>query len=123
MISPLVLSASKRELEFIAALDYGQDVDQHLDALRTLLSEQQCKFKEGQVWFPYEVVELGSHALVPGHEREFAICTLLVIEAVRTGFDSGTDLNEKLSNRARDYDLLPTDLREEILSAYARAEV
>ena len=40
-----------------------------------------------------------------------------------TGFDSGTDLNEKLSNRARDYDLLPTDLREEILSAYARAEV
>jgi hypothetical protein len=122
MVSSVVLSASENELAYIAALDHGKDLPRHLDALKTVLFKQQGHFREGQVWFPYEVVELGSHALVPGHEREFAICTLLVVEAVLSGFDSGTDLSDKLSNRATDYDLLPKALRDEVLSAYTRAE-
>jgi hypothetical protein len=122
MISAVVQSATESELSYIASLDYGQDAQRHLEALKAVLFEQHGLFRDGQAWYPYEVVELGSHSLAKGHEREFAICTLLVIEAVRTGFDSGTDLVEKLGERAADYDALPIALREDILSAYSAAE-
>lgn len=121
MVSPIVLSASEEELSFIAARDYGQDAPRHLAALKTVVLQRQGQFREGQRWYPYEVIELGSNSLVAGHEREFAICTLLVIEAVLTGFDSATDLGEKFANRAQDYEALPAQLREEILSAYVAA--
>ena len=100
MVSPLVTSATDRELEYIAGLDYGQDAQRHLDALRVVILEQQGKLQDGQRWFPYEVLELGSHGLVPGHEREIVICTTLVIEAVRSGFDTSTSLEDKFSDRS-----------------------
>ena len=122
MVSALVLSTTESELSYVAGLDYGQNTQRHLDELRMVVFEQQGQFREGQTWYPYEVVELGAHSLGQGHEREFAICTLLVIEAVRSGFDSATNLGEKLDARAADYDALPPVLREEILHAYTAAE-
>jgi hypothetical protein len=122
MVSAVVQSATESELSYIAGLDYGQDTQRHLEALKVVLFEQHGQFRGGQTWYPYEVVELGAHFLEEGHEREFAICTLLVIEAVRSGFDSGTDLGEKLGARAAEYDALPVALREEIFSAYSAAE-
>jgi len=68
------------------------------------------------------VIELGSHALKPGHEREFAICTLLVLANVAAGIDTSTDVQAKFADRAPDYDRLPAALREEILHAYQAAE-
>lgn len=118
MLSPLIASVTDIELAFIAALDYGQEVQQHLEALRAVIFDQDGTPQDGQVWHPYEVIELGAHAIHPGHEREFAICTLLVIQSVMTGFDSSTNLSAKLDHRSRDYDLLPTALRDEVLRAY-----
>jgi hypothetical protein len=117
-----VQSASDAELSFIASLDYGQRAEQHLAALREVIFKQGGITRDGQHWFPYEVVELGSHSLRPGHEREFAICTLLVLANVAAGIDTSTDIQAKFAERAAEYDQLPAQLREEILNAYRSAE-
>lgn len=121
MLSPTVKSATPPELSYIAGLNYGLEQPQHLDALRRVIFEQNGALTKEQFWFPYEVIELGAHALAAGHEREFAICTLLVIEAVRSGYDTSTDLSAKFNDRAQQYDTLPPLLRDEILSAYEAA--
>lgn len=114
----LLESLTEAELRFIAEGDYGVDADLHLDGLVKLLREQSGAPSEGQYWYPYEVVELGAHSLMPGHEREFAACTLLVIDAVATGYDTSTRLDWKFDERAGDYDRLPTPLRDLVLAAY-----
>ena len=118
---PLISTITDSELRFIAKLDYGQGADEHLVALRRVIFEQRGIPSDGQSWYPYEVVELGSYSIEPGHEREFALCTLLVIEAARGGFDT-VDLAEKLARMALDYDALPPELRDVILQAYERAD-
>jgi hypothetical protein len=118
MNSSVLDSVSEDELTSIASLDYGQSVHEHMKALRTLIFEQRGELREGQQWYPYEVVELGSHVLTPGHEREFAICTLLVLAAVACGVDNSTDVYTKFQDRADDYDRLPATLRQEVLDAY-----
>jgi hypothetical protein len=85
---PLISTAKPEELEFIAGLDYGQDKEKHLAALERLIFERQCNFKDGEHWYPYEVIELGSNAVSVGHEKEFVLCCLLVLEAIKRGFDS-----------------------------------
>jgi hypothetical protein len=122
VLSATVRSATDDELSFIAGLDYGEGRAQHLAALLTVVREQAGIFRPDQYWHPYEVVELGAHSLTPGHEREFAICTLLVIQAVVSGYDTSTVLADKFCERAADYESLPADLREEILGAYLEAE-
>jgi hypothetical protein len=121
VLSPTVRSVTEQELAFIAGLDQGQHQDAHLEALRKVIFEQNGSLVRDQYWFPYEVIELGAHSLTPGHEREFAICTLLVIGSVRTGFDSATNLPSKFNDRAAQYDALPPSLREEVLAAYQAA--
>ncbi|TBR40599.1 MULTISPECIES: hypothetical protein [Dyella] len=110
----LVQTITENELGFIAGLDYGQDRDRHEAALRLVINQQGGQLKKAQQWFPYEVIELGAHHLQVGHEREFAICTLLVIRSVRSGFDKATDLAEKRAARDDDYRLLPANLRDAI---------
>jgi hypothetical protein len=122
MKSDLVTSVTESELAYIASLNYGLEAQQHLAALRKVVFEQDGQFQEGQRWLPYEVVELGAHALATGHEREFAICTLLVVAAVRSGFDSATSLSTKFGEQAESYDALPPVLRKEILNVYESAE-
>ncbi len=119
---PLISTVTDSELRFIAERDYGQGADEYLVALRRVIFEQRGVPCDGQHWYPYEVVELGSHALEPGREREFALCTLLVIEAALGGFDKNVDLAEKRAYMARDYDALPPELRDVILRAYERAD-
>lgn len=117
----LLDSLTEAELKFIAEGDHGVDADLHLDELLKLLREQDNVLSEGQYWYPYEVVELGAHSLKPGREREFAACTLLVINAVATGYDKSTRLDWKFDERAGDYDRLPTTLRDLVLDAYLAA--
>jgi hypothetical protein len=118
MISPLIKSVSENELLYIAALDYEQECSQHLAALRKVVFEQDGIISASQIWHPYEVIELGANSFKAGHEREFAICTLMVIQAVAAGVDLSTDLSAKFSARTQDYDALPSTLKEEILHAY-----
>ncbi|WP_266183209.1 hypothetical protein [Dyella humicola] len=117
----LVQSISESELSFIAGLDYGKDQDRHQTALRLVIDQQGGKFNEGQYWFPYEVVELGAHDLQTGHEREFAICTILVIRSVAAGFDKATDLAEKRAAMESQYRLLPVALQVAVDAEYAAA--
>jgi len=121
VLSSTVTSITDDELTFISGLDYGQNRDRHLEALRKVIFEQDGVPTREQYWFPYEVIELGAHSLKPGHEREFTICTLLVINAVLTGFDNATDLCAKFSDRAAEYDALSVSLRDELLAAYQNA--
>ncbi|HZX79057.1 hypothetical protein [Lysobacter sp.] len=115
----LLDTLSDDELRFIAERDYGVDCDAHLAELLKLIREQSGVLSDEQFWHPYEVIELCAHALEPGHEREFAACTLVVINAVATGYDTSTRLDWKFNDRADDYDRLPSELRELILAAYA----
>jgi hypothetical protein len=115
-----VIAPSDEELVFIASLDYGQGADKHLAALRRVLSERGGIVGDDQHWYPYEVIELGANWLQTGHEREFALCTLLVIENVAAGADTSTDIVAKLADQAADYDRLPVPLRDLILSAYEK---
>jgi hypothetical protein len=119
-LEQLLNSLSNDELQFIAAADYGEEQEAHLAALRNVVSAQ-GHLSEEQYWYPYEVIELRAHALEPGHEREFAACTLLVIQAVVDGYDSATPLGQKLADRAQDYDRLPSELRDMVLDAYQQA--
>ncbi|MBB3843676.1 hypothetical protein [Xanthomonas arboricola] len=116
----LLHSLTPDELRFIAERDYGQDVELHSLALASVIARG-GRFEPGEDWYPYEVVELGAHTLVPGHAREFAMCTLLVIAAVAEGFDLSTALLDKFQERADDYAKLPTNLQQAILAAYVAA--
>lgn len=118
MITPLLKTITEEELRYIAALDYGQNQERHFEALRAIVFEQDGNPNKDQLWFPYEVIELGSHALVSGHEREFFFCTMLVLQSVLIGYDTSADLASKLSARAQEYDQLPHALRDEVLNAY-----
>ena len=119
-LTSLLQSLEPDELRFIAERDYGQDVERHLLALQAVVT-QGGTFPQGEYWYPYEVVELGAHALETGHEREFAACTLLVLRAIADGFDTSTDLESKLADRAADYGKLQPELRSAVLAAYASA--
>ena len=119
----LLESLTAAELEFIAGRNGGLEAHLHLEALKRLVNAQGGVLEEGQTWYPYEVIELCAHHLVRGHEREFTACTLLVLEAVASGFDKSTTLEWKLEDRAQDYDALPARYREAILDAYLRAGI
>ena len=112
-------SVTHEELIFVAHVDYGEYAEKHLSSLCDALTLQDGNFSAGQHFFPYEVVELGAHALTAGHEREFVLCTLLVTNAVASGFDTATNFGEKLSAMASTYDAFPSELRELVLATYA----
>ncbi|CAN5164965.1 hypothetical protein BH10PSE17_BH10PSE17_04630 [soil metagenome] len=112
---------SSSEIEFIASLDYDVEATRHEAELRSVLFEQGGRFTKDQHWFPYEVIELGANVLVEGREREFTICTLLLVEAVKHGSDKSTDLDTKFGAMHGVYECLPATLRDAILIAYGKA--
>lgn len=118
MLDELLKSLTESELRFIAGQDYGIDTETHLAALKVVIAEQGGVIDATQYWFPYEVIELCARVLTPGHEREFAACTWLVIRAVAAGVDKSTTLGDKFDDRRSDYDALPPPLRDAILDAY-----
>ena len=114
---PLILkSITESELQFIASRDYGEDSARHLEELRAVVFDQDGRFYDSQNWFPLEVVELGAYSLVPGHEREFFFCTMLVLLAIQNG-ESSVDPETLFANASEHYDHLEPDLREEVLRA------
>ena len=118
----LLASLTPGELRYIAERDYQVDADLHLDALRSWIA-QGGTLDESHYWYPYEVIELTAHYLEPGHEREFAACTLVVLAAVASGYDNRTLLEWKFEDRAWDYDRLQPVLRDAVLAAYVAAGI
>lgn len=117
---PFLLTASEDELWFIAGLDYGQDQEQHFFALKELIFKRHGSLLSTNTWLPYEVIELGANSASIGHEREFVICSLLVIHNVTNGFDTWTELEEKFSNASIPLNM-PSELTEILLEQYANA--
>ena len=113
---PFVLTASEQELWLIAGLDYGQGQEEHFQALKELIFERKGTFLPTNSWFPYVVIELGANSAQIGHEREFAICSLLVIHGVTSGFDTWTELEQKFSN-ANFPQNMSSELTEMLLSS------
>ena len=109
-----IQSISENEIEYIANLDYGQDNEKHKVALKNLIFNQVCKSLPEQHWFPMEVIELGSYSLSKGHEKEYTICTLLLLMNVPD------DINNLFESQSKTYDLLPNKYRDLIVSAYER---
>lgn len=119
-LASLLKSLTPNELLYIAERDYRVDADLHFEALCSWI-QQGGKLEESHYWYPYEVIELTAHYLEAGHEREFTACTLVVIDAVASGYDKGTSLEWKFEDRAGDYDKLEPDLRDAVLAAYLAA--
>lgn len=113
-----IKAAKESELEWISRLDYGSGCQEHFLALNKLIFAQNCIGNSDQLWYPLEVVELGSHGLQQGKEREFVICTLLAIVNYMDGPLGYIDLDMKLNERAADYDALPGPWRDLIVQAY-----
>lgn len=118
-----IKSITEDELHFISGLDYGGGRERHYVELRKVIFEQNCVANYDQSWYPSEVYELGSNWLQEGYEREFTICTLLVIHNVIQGNDGATDLRYKFDSHAAEYDQLLPHHRDLILEAYAHAGI
>jgi len=116
---PLISTAKPDELAFIAGLDYGQNASEHLLALKSLIFERHCNFKEDEYWCPYEVIELGSNSVHPGREREFVLCCLLVLEAIKRGFDSAHDRESKFSAIEPRLSEISSEMATLLVEAYA----
>jgi hypothetical protein len=116
---PLITTATKAELEFIASFDYGQDKEQHYQALIELIFTRQGKFQEGNSWFPCEVIEICAMYVQEGHEREFCISCLLLLHAMESGFDQWTCEESQRARVKEQLGKLPEELSNILAQAYA----
>lgn len=121
MLDAMLDALTDDDIRDIAASDYGVDADRHYAALNALIVARGVP-AEGQFWYPYEVIVLCSNALSAGRETTFAACTLLVLQAVRLGYDTMTNLDAKFADRSQDYDRLPCELCDAIVAAYVLAQ-
>ncbi len=123
MIDPLefVKSITEDEINFIANADYGEDADLHSKALRELIFKNDCILSDDQIWYPYECVELVRWECKEGHMREFAFCNIIIAISIISGADNTNDPEYMLNTITHEYDKLPEDLRELVLSMLIRA--
>jgi len=115
----IIQTITDKEVDYISRLDYNQESEIHRKELEALIHKQSGIVAEDQYWHPYEVVELCSHVLNPNHEREFVICTLIILLNVKNGTDHWSDLEFKLECRRTDYDSLSPSYREVVLNNYS----
>lgn len=109
-----IKSISEKEIKFISKLDCKQDVERHKEALNKVIFDQAGVIGESQVWFPYEVIELGANALVQGHEKEFTVCTLLVL------LNAPDEKKALFDAQAKSHELLPQKYQELIFEAMGK---
>jgi hypothetical protein len=114
-------SITEEELSYISQADRGEDIELHKAALRKLIFEQECIVNKDQYWHPYECVELNRWICEQGHEREFAICNIIIALSTISGADITNDPDYMLDIIADEYDELPTNMRELVLSCLISA--
>ncbi len=120
-ILDFIKSITETELNYIAAADYGRDIDKHRNALKDLIFVQNGIVQKGQYWYPYEVVELNRWSCKEGHEREFAICHLIIALSIIAEADISNSASQMLENLQREYHKLPKDLYELVVNAMSQA--
>jgi len=97
----------------VAAADYGDEIEKHLEALENVLAAENCQFLKDEVWYPGEVVELVSLGRnAPG----FVPCTALLLANAIQGRDNVGWFEFRWSNLAADYNALPNSVRTPILA-------
>ncbi|BFM06930.1 hypothetical protein [Halioxenophilus aromaticivorans] len=114
-------SINLEEIKFISMADYGQDSTQHLESLKKLIFEQDCVVNGDQYWFPYEVVELARWNCKDGHEKEFAICNIIIALSIIAGADSSNDPTYMIDTNASEYDKLTEPVRDLVLGVLIKA--
>lgn len=114
----LAKSITDDEIHYICQIE-GYEIEIHEAALRTLIFDQNCVTNiSEQYWHPYECVELNRFSCNPGHEREFAICTIIIAIFMHADADTGDkNPHDMLQDYAGEYDKLPDNLRELVLTA------
>lgn len=122
MQTPLefVKSITDDELDYISRAD-SDDEEIHKSALKSLIFDQDCVRHDDQYWHPYECVELRRWTCYPGHEREFAICNIIIAISITSGADGSNDPDDMLTTIAEEYDKLPSNLRELVLNSLLKA--
>ncbi len=113
-------SITDAEIDFISEAE-GDEVEIHKAALRSLIFDQDCVVKKDQYWHPYECVELRHWFCWQGHEREFAICNVIIAISIASGADLNNEPDSMLETISGEYDKLPNSLRELVLSALSKA--
>ncbi|MBK9586749.1 MAG: NAD(P)H-hydrate epimerase [Alphaproteobacteria bacterium] len=66
------------ELGYISQADYGWKAEQHYEALKQIIFEQNCRVDESQNWYPGEVVNLCSCDSKTIFIRAYVMCLLLI---------------------------------------------
>jgi len=118
----LAKSITSEEIDFISMADYGNDSTQHKEALKKLIFDQGCVVTKDLPWCPYEVIELMRWSCKEGHEREFAICNIIIAISVVAGTDLSNEPQHMLNTIAPEYDKLPENLRELVLNILIKAD-
>lgn len=117
MTAPELLeSLTEAELRFIAGLDYGADFERHLGALRRVVARGGAVQMDSEIWFPYEVIELGKNDLKEHHEREYAACMAIVLQNIASGADGMNDASRIIETQLDSIALLPAELQNLVLS-------
>ncbi|NJL02966.1 MAG: hypothetical protein HC838_01890 [Spirulinaceae cyanobacterium RM2_2_10] len=112
----LLKSLTEAELRFIAGLDYGADIERHLSALRDVIARGGAVQMDSEVWFPYEVIELGKNDLKKHHEREYAACMAIVLQNIASGTDKMNDASYIIETQLENIALLPSQLQHLVIS-------
>ena len=86
-ISEYLSSLTESERDFIAGLDYGNDFHEHRHQLELVIDRSGDVDMDSQLWYPYEVIELGKNWLQEHHEREFVACAAIVLHNFIRGAD------------------------------------
>ena len=96
--SDFLTSLPNSERDYIASLDNNKDVAKHREQLDVVIGRGGTVDLESQCWHPYEVIDLGKHLLMEGHEMAFVACNGIVLLNISTGSDGCNDVDWVLPN-------------------------
>jgi len=88
----------EEERDYIASLDYDEDTGEHRQQLDIVIAAGGIAHLDSQFWYPYEVIDLGKHFLVEGHESAFVACNGIVLLNISRGNDLSNDLDYLIPN-------------------------
>jgi hypothetical protein len=110
-LEDLLTSLTDAQRDYIAALDYGQDVAQHRSALDAVIAAAGVvDFAALGHWYPYEVIELGKNVLSPDHKNEYAACMGIVLKNMLLGGDQTNEI-DWIMDLTPNIEQLPAELR------------
>jgi hypothetical protein len=127
MLDHLIATVTETEIEYIASCDpavsfgYG-DAAESIASIRRVLFDQHGDVVDERK-FAHEAVILCAGKLEEGHEREYALCTLLQHWWHCTGEVEHIDIDFELEQSERRYRDLPEPLRTAVFQAFADAKL